>query len=179
MMRGLSLPRRWRRLAADERGTSVIELAIVAPVLSLITVGIIDISNGYSRRMELVQAVSRTAELVAVNNFKIPKKADGSPDFSAFKADAAAAAGVEVDQVEVIRWLECNGVEQDDYDGVCEPEDPAACDGDDPPADCNPVIARYVQIRIDDSFRPMFGAYFARNADGTFPLWAEAAVRVQ
>lgn len=180
MMRALlRLRPRLARIAADESGTSVIELAMVAPVLSLLTMGIVDISNGYGRRLELVQAVNRTAELVAAGEFKIPENADGTPDYTALKADAAAAAGVETSQVEVIRWLECDGVEQTEYESLCEPEDPAACDTETPPDDCDPIIARYVQIRIDDSFRPMFGTIFSRRADGSFPLWAEAAVRVQ
>lgn len=187
MMRAL-LPRAARRasLGADERGTSVIEFAFVAPILSLLTMGIIDISTGYSRRMELTQAASRTLERIAVDGFQVPGES-GNPDIEAFKASvkatAAEAAGVTVDKVTPTLWLECDGVEQVPYDerfnGTCEPADAAACETATPPDDCSPVMARYVQVRIEDSFRPMFGAIYAPEADGTYPLWVEAAVRLQ
>ena len=178
MMRAL-LP--FRRLAADQRGTSVIELAIVAPVLSLLTMGIVDISNGYARRLELTQAASRSLEQLAADDFSIRENDSGVPDFTGIKADAAAAAGVDAAKVTVTRWLECDGVEQpaDKFDDGCPVEDRPECEVSDPPDDCHQVTARYVQVRIDDSFRPMFGTIFSRNADGTFPLWAEAAMRIQ
>lgn len=187
MMRRL-LPRaaRGATLAADQRGTSVIEFAFIAPILSLLTMGIIDISTGYGRRMELTQAASRTLERLAVDGFQVPGE-DGNPDLETFKASvkatAAEAAGVAASQVTATLWLECDGVEQQPYDekfnGTCEPADPAACDTATPPDDCSQVIARYVQVRIDDSFEPMFGAIYAPRADGTYPLWVEAAVRLQ
>lgn len=183
MMRRL-LPRaaRLAPLAGDERGTSVIEFAFVAPILSLLTMGIIDISSGYSRRLELTQAASRTLERLATNNFEIPEDAEGNPDFTALRAEAALAAGVPVDQIEAIRWLECDGVEQpaENFAAGCPPNtSETGCDVSDPPGHCYPVTARYVQVRIDDSFAPMFGTIFSAEADGTYPLWAEAAVRVQ
>lgn len=178
MMRAL-LP--FRRLAGDERGTSVIELAIVAPVLSLLTMGIVDISNGYARRLELTQAASRALERLAADDFRIPENDAGVPNYTAIKADAAAAAGVNASQVTVVRWLECNGVEQPaaNFKNGCPVEDRPECEVSDPPDDCHQVTARYVEIQIDDKFWPMFGTIFSREPDGSFPLWAEAAMRIQ
>lgn len=168
------------RLARDARGTSVIELAVIAPLMTLVTMGIVDLSNGYLRRLELTQAVDRTIAKIAARNFEIPKDAAG-PDFSAYKADAAAAAGVEQAAVTVVAWLECDGVEQDDFEGTCPKKDSAGCEAESPPpeADCWPILARYIQVRIDAPFKPMFGAVISPRADGTVPLYAEAAVRIQ
>lgn len=168
-------------LGRDEKGTSVIELAIIAPILSLLTMGIIDLSTGYSRRLELTEAVSRTIEKVAAQDFDIPEGATG-PDFSKLKADAAAGAGVSEDEVTVTRWLECNGVEQDDFEGTCaKDETTPGCEVVDPDPDlgCTPVMARYVEVRIDTTFDPAFGSVVVPGTDGTVPLFAQAAVRIQ
>lgn len=166
-------------LKADERGTSIVELAMVAPILSLVTMGIIDLSTGYSRRLELTEAASRTIEKVAANNFEIPAGTDGGPDYTAIRADAAEGAGVPVGQVTVTRWLECDGVQQASFEGTCPPDTRPECDVEVIPADCLPVIARYIEVRIDDSFRPQFATIVAPGPNGTYPLFAEAAVRIQ
>jgi hypothetical protein len=173
-------------LARDERGTSVIELAIIAPLLSLLTMGIVDLSTGFARRLELTEAVDSTMTQVSSGDFKLKTKTDGSFDFSEFRATAAAAAKVDVSAVTAEAWLECDGVPQASFEGSCgaggrrvkpgcEPEIPS------PPAEakCFPVEARYLRVRINSSFRPMFASVVAPRADGTYPLVAEAAVRIR
>jgi hypothetical protein len=168
------------RLGRDARGTSVIELAVIAPFLALVTMGIMDLSNGYSRRLSLTQAVDRTIAKIAARDFEIPKNAAG-PDFSAYAAEAATAAGVDADAVTVVAWLECDGVEQSDFEGTCPKKTTTGCEAENPPpeADCWPILARYIQVRIDTTFKPMFGAVISPRSDGTVPLYAEAAVRIQ
>ena len=185
------LRRACNRLRRDQRGASVIELAVVAPVLSLLAMGIIDLSNGFTRRLELIEAVDRTLEKLAAQNFRIPTvvtaaatssaPAQTDPDFSALVADTAAAAGVPASAVTVVRWLECDGVEQGSFTADCPKRSTAGCEVASPPAslNCNAIIARYVQIRVDSSFRPMFGRIVAPRADGTYPLSVEAALRIQ
>ena len=170
---------RVRALAGDERGTSVIELAFVAPILSLLTMGIVDLSGAYARRMELTQAASRTLERLAADEFDVPQDANGEPVYTGLQQDAATAAGVPTSKVTVIGWLECDGVEQADGVESCPADTSAECSVPTPPADCEPVMARYVQVRIEDSFDPMFGSILSTRADGTYPLWVEAAMRVE
>ena len=185
------LRRACHRLLRDQRGTSVIELAIVAPVLSLLAMGIIDLSNGFARRLEMIEAVDRTLEKLAAQDFKIPTviispatasaPAQTGPSFSALIADAAAAARVPASAVTITRWLECDGVEAASFTADCPNRSTAGCNVADPPAslNCRPIIARYVQIRIDSAFRPMFGRIVAPRPDGTYPLSVEAALRIQ
>lgn len=179
-MIGMRKLKRLGTLATEERGTSIVELAIIAPFLSMLTMGIIDISNGYARRLELTEAVSRTIEKVAAKNFEIPSNAD-EPDFTYIKEDAAEAAGVSQADVTVTRWLECDGVEQPDFEGTCPADTRPECQvaSPDPALGCTPVMARYIQIRVDSSFRPEFSSILAPGPDGTYPLFAEAAVRIQ
>lgn len=181
---------RIKRLSAlhgDQRGTSVVELAIIAPFLSLLTMGIVDLSNGYSRRLQLTEAVSRTLEKLAAQDFEVPADADledEEDEFEYLREDAAEAAGggVTKEDVSVTKWLECDGVEQASFDSTCPPDaSRPECEAAnaDPALGCLPVMARYIQIRIDTSYRPTFSSVVSPQADGTFPLSAEAAVRIQ
>lgn len=157
------------RLGRDERGTSVVELAVILPVLALMTTGIVDLSNGISTRLGLHRAVHETLEMAAAHRVRLGTNATET-NYDFLKAAAAKAANVPEDNVIMSNWLECDGVEQPDFYGNCAPDQ---------------TIARYVQIHIDTKFKPTFdygplgrASGFA-DADGTIPLFAEAAVRIQ
>ena len=150
-----------RELGADTRGTSVMELALVAPVLCLMLAGIIDLSMGFSSRLTLEQAAYRALERVSVGGVQ--------DDYSFLRAEAATAANVAESQVTVSQWLECNQVRQPAFDGSCP---------------STQQTGRYVQITINSTYRPSFGwgplgTRFGQSADGTIPIQAIAAVRVR
>lgn len=169
-------------LGRDERGTGLVELALLAPMLALLTVGIVDLSQGIDRRMELHDAVHRTLEKAAARRFKF-EIVDDKVVTTDMKADAAEAADVPVSAVTVRAWLECDGVEQPTFTADCPAlasPDPACSDPAPPPsAKCVPILARYLEVRIDTTYSPTFGKVVAASADGTVPLFAEGAVRVQ
>ena len=148
-------------LATDERGNSLIEMAIVTPVIAALLVGMVDLSRAYSAKLQLEQAAQRTIELVQRTDYK-------TSDASTYEDDAEAAAGVG-STATLSSWLECNNDgEHLDFDtGTCG----AATD----------PYARYVQITVEKSFTPLFGSrYFpGANADGTVTLRAIAGVRAQ
>src|SRR3954468_18485844 len=52
------------RLLANDRGAAVIEMALVAPVLALGVIGIVDVSNAYSRKLGLEQGAQRAIEKI-------------------------------------------------------------------------------------------------------------------
>src|SRR3982750_3480101 len=52
------------RLFANNRGAAVIEMALVAPVLALGVIGIVDVSNAYSRKLALEQGAQRAVEKI-------------------------------------------------------------------------------------------------------------------
>ena len=52
------------RLFSSERGAAVIEMALVAPVLALGVIGIVDVSNAYSRKLALEQGAQRAVEKI-------------------------------------------------------------------------------------------------------------------
>lgn len=156
-----------RRIARDDRGVSLVELGLVAPFLSVLLMGCIDLGMGLSRRYELQQAAHRTIERANVRALTADKDASDI-DFSFIKAEAAAAAKVDEDQVVLTRWLECNGV-------VMEPEIKVCPDPDD-------TIARYIQLEIREDYEPAFELakiYPITNQDGTVKMTVEAAIRIQ
>lgn len=154
------------QLARDERGTSIIELALILPLLATLVVGMVDISNGYSAKLQLEQAAQRSIEK-AVNGEK------ETAFFQTLRSEAMAAAGVNLDAVTVQYWLECNGVSQNTSPGTMDADYGKKC------AD-NVPYSRYVNVRIQKNYAPMFKAMMlGSNADGTFTLVGEAGVRVQ
>jgi Flp pilus assembly protein TadG len=163
------MTRMWNKIARDERGASVIELALVAPFLATLTIGMVDISRAYSDKLFLEQAAQRSVERAMQG-----MQGDNSTDiFEGLQAEAAATAGVPEDDVTVRYWLECNGVDQntspatmaDDYEKVC---------GN------NQYYSRHMSVSIEKPYTPMFATkWLGANADGTFTLVGEAGLRVQ
>lgn len=161
--------RRFLGLARDERGASIIEMALTAPFLAAMVIGMIDISRGYHAKLQLEQVAQRAVEKAMQG-----MQGDESTDiFQGLQAEAAAAAGVATNKVTVRYWLECNGVSQNssaatmaaDYEKVCP-------DGE--------VYSRHLNVRIEKNYAPMFQTKFlGSKADGTFDLIGEAGLRVQ
>lgn len=160
------MTRRLAALARDDRGASIIEMAMVLPVFATIVIGMTDISRAYSTKVQMTQAAQRAIE----------KAMQGKKELSVYdtlQAEAAAAAGVATSAVAVRYWLECNGVSQmqsvatmaADYNHVCPN---------------GQTFARYVNVDITKTFTPMFSTRFAgANADGTYTLHGKATIRVQ
>ncbi|HWT12408.1 MAG TPA: TadE/TadG family type IV pilus assembly protein [Allosphingosinicella sp.] len=147
---------RLRTLGGEERGVSTIELGLIAPVLALFVAGIVDLSQGLAQRFTMQQAVNRSLELLVVR----PPEGGADDDdvnYDYLKTEAAAAAGVPVEQVSVERWLQCNEERMDDYNDSCDT-------GED--------SARYLELRIQKAFR---GSFFV----GQITITAEGAMRIQ
>jgi Flp pilus assembly protein TadG len=151
-------------LRRDERGTSIIEFAFVAPILALFVMGLVDLSRGVAARASLDQAAYRTLERVTIGG----SAAAAQTDYSYLATEAATAAGVPVTNVTVDNWLECNGTRQTDYDSTCP---------------TGQMSSRYVQITIRSSFTPTFsygplGRSFYQNVNGSVAITAVHAVRI-
>ena len=154
-----------RNLAADDRGTSLIELALATPLLAAVLMGMVDLSRAYSERLQLEQATQRAIEKVFNNQTQ-------STSYNTLKAEAVSAAqdagytSVTAADVTIDYWLECNSVRQGSYDDVCPN---------------GQLIARYLNVAIQKKFVPHFGTqYFpGANSDGTFTLRSDAGIRTQ
>jgi len=93
--------KRLSSMLRDSAGAVTIELAMVAPILAAMLIGLIDISHAYSSKLRLEQVAQRTIERVMQNSFKVA-------DAATLKTEAEAAAGTGA-VATVTYWLECNG----------------------------------------------------------------------
>lgn len=145
-------------LRRDERGNSVIELALVLPILSSMLVGMVDLSRGFAMKLATQQAAQRSIE-------KVMQTTASTTVIDSLKAEAAGAASVATSAVAVDFWLECNGVRQMSYDSTCP---------------SGQTYARYLSVDVTKIYTPMFAFKFAgASSDGTYTLHGIAGVRTQ
>ncbi|MFL6856399.1 MAG: TadE/TadG family type IV pilus assembly protein [Allosphingosinicella sp.] len=151
----MTMARILSRLRRDEKGASLIEFGLLAPVLALMVGGVVDLSEGLSERFQIQQAVNRSLEQLQ----SLPPEADANKkdvDYAFLTTEAKTAAGPTA-TVTLTKWLECDGAKKTSWDDAC-----AA--GED--------TARYVHLRIDKTFN---GVFFMKSRQMT----ATGAVRVQ
>lgn len=147
----------FRRLASDNRGAAVVELALAAPVLAMMVIGIVDISNAYSRKMALEQGAQRAIE-------KIMQTTEITTPDSTIQQEAADQADVETSQVTVGYQKFCDG-EPEEYNTDC---------------DEGQKKANYISVTVVDTYEPMFPVHLAGiDEDGTYHLKAVAGMRTQ
>ena len=148
-----------RSILSCERGNSIVELAFVAPILTTLIIGTIDLSTAYSAELALEQVAQRTIERVQSDSYQTSHN-------TTLETEAEAAAGTGSNAT-VTSWLECSG------DGVKLNFNTGTCGAGVP-------YARHVEIEVTKPFDPMFGAYFpGASAGGTVTLDATAGIRVQ
>ena len=150
---------RFTRLARDERGASIIELALVAPILASLLIGMVDLSRAYSYKLKLEQAAQRAIE-------KVQAYQTSTSTYGTLQAEAAAAAGVPTSNVTIDYWLECDGTRATSYDSTCSGTQ---------------TYGRWVSVTVQGTFTPMFRSkYYPRaNANGTFTIQGKAGMRTQ
>ena len=173
--------RRLIKLAREDRGAAVIELALIAPILAILIMGVTDVSIAYGRRLELEQAVQRSIEKVMQTTGDttvagtIQKEA--VCQINGTNADGTCASGrLTTGEVTVNYRLECTttaGVltfqetaDADTFDGYSCPN-------------ATDTEARYIMATAVDTYTPMFKVHFGTGPDGVYDLSATAGVRVQ
>src|SRR5829696_3167041 len=157
---------RLANLRRDERGASIIEMALVAPFLASLLVGMVDISRGYSAKLQLEQSAQRAIE------HAMQGKKEASL-YNTLQSEAASAAGVATSAVTVKYWLECNGVSQYQSQATMQADFEKVCPN-------GQVYARYIEVTITKNYAPMFSTKFlGSKSDGTFDLVGKAGMRVQ
>ena len=155
------MSRRLSSLRRDERGAAIIELAIVAPVLALMTIGVVDMANGFATKLKLEQAAQRAIE-------KVMQTTGNGTSEDTIKAEAASQAEVAVDNVTVNFRLECDGTLQADPNGECLDTQ---------------KTSKWVTVTVNDKYKPLFALkkfkFSGLESDGTYHISAKAGMRTQ
>ena len=149
-----------KRFLENIKGTSTLELALVLPAGMLLVLGAIDSSLGFAEKLRAEAAAARAIEqITAYSRVKT--------DYTASVDEAASAARVDVANVKVTHWLECNNVLQTSFTGTC----PSSSD----------QIARFVKVVIQGKFKPVlnFARFLSVDNDGFVRVEGDASVRVQ
>jgi len=148
------------RLLRDTRGTSLIEMSFIIPVLVMLGVGASDLAMCYARQLALQQAAARTMEYAIAAGF-------GNVTSSQITTEGTTAAG-SGNNVAVASslWLEC--------DGVVQPTGTANCTGSTSPA-------RFASVTITDTYNWMFEQLVPtwNRQPYSVPLRGYAEVRIQ
>lgn len=159
--------RTFSQLRADQRGASVIELALVAPIFGALLVGMVDISRAYDMKLRLEHAAQRAMEKVQQT-----QSANNYTSVSAEATAAATAAGYTGSTVDVSYKLECNGTASS-----------SNTTGNAINATCSTgqTYSRYVAVTITNTYMPMFTLRFfpTSNSDGSVSVSGYAGLRVQ
>lgn len=177
------IKRLFRRLAANERGAAIIELALIAPIMGLAVVGIVDLSNAYSRKLALEQGAQRAIEKILQttedNTVEGTLKTEAVCQVNGMtSAGVCNAAPITTNDVTVTWRLECSDSAnaivgtQTSTDGTAF--DALKC------ASSTQRESRYIEIVVVDKYTPMFPIHFAAlDADGTYHISATAGMRTQ
>ncbi len=148
------------RLFRSQKGAAAVEFGLVVPVLAMLILGATDLALAVSAKLRLQQAAARSIEMINVAGLN-------STALDALPSEAASAAGVDVANVGLEKWLECNAVRQSDFDGTC-------ANGE--------QTARYVALTINGTYAPLFSIGFKAlglATNGTVPITGKASVRLQ
>lgn len=152
------LSRLLSNLRRDARGVATIELAIFAPILATLVIGVVDMSMAVARKLSIEQAAQRSIEKV------MQTTGTATPDETII-AEAADQANVPAENITVTYRLECDDIHVPDYSQKCD-------EGE--------IEARYLEVQVVDAYDPMFSVHFGGiGADGKYHMSATAGMRIQ
>ena len=148
--------KRFFQLARDRRGAAIVEMAMVAPLLATMIVGVVDLSNAFGRKLKLEQAAQRAIE-------KIMNTSANATVEATLQNEAASQAGVPASNVIVSYRLECNG----------SVTSATSC-----PA--GQTSSQWISVEVSDKYKPLFPLHLKGiNADGTYHIKSTAGMRIQ
>ncbi|MEO8547589.1 MAG: TadE/TadG family type IV pilus assembly protein [Sphingomicrobium sp.] len=177
------MSRRFLTLVADARGAAVVELALVAPVLATMMVGVVDMSNAFSRKLALEQGAQRaiekimqtTADTTVENTLtnEVICQVNGTNTNGTCKTSPLASSNVTVSF-----RLECKAsggaiTTQTNTDATAF--NALVCGSG------TVSEARYISVAVTDKYRPLFPIHFGgfNTSDGTYHLSAAAGMRTK
>ena len=159
---------RWYGLMRDHSGAAMIELAFVAPVIALMTVGVVDLSNGFGTKLRVEQAAQRSIEKVmqttGVLTVEDTIAAEAVCQYNGTNPNGSCkTAPLTTADVAVTHRLECDNII------TVAP-------------DCLPTQreSRWIQVTVSTTYTPMFPLHFSGiDANGKYNIQSIAGMRTQ
>ncbi len=137
-------PLRWlAALAVDQRGTTVIETALVAPVLVLMALGSYDISHMVARQHELQSGASDVEGIV------LAVASGTSTNVQTIKSVLTSSLGLTDEQVTVVKVYRCGVTTTLVTVG-------SACE-------VGSVVSTYVRVTLTDTYSPTWREFGVGN----------------
>lgn len=177
------MSRRFLKLASDKRGAAVVELALIAPVLSVLMIGVIDMSNAFSHKLAIEQGAQRAIEKILQTTDDTTVEATLSNEVicqvnGMTTGGACNTTPIAASNVVVTYRLECKnagGTIASQTSTVSTTFDAFVCGSGTVSA------ARYISVAVTDKYRPLFPIHFGsfNTSDGTYHLSATAGMRMQ
>ena len=170
-----------RRVLLNQSGSIIIELAIVAPIIALLAIGAVDLSNAYSRKLALEQGAQRAIEKIMqttdVDTVEGTLKSEAICQVNGMNADGTCKSSpITASNVVISYRLECTTAA-----GTVTTQtsiDATAFDAFTCPAGIA-KHARYIQIALTDSYSAIFPVLFSGAVAGSYPLTATAGMRTE
>ena len=168
------------KLLADEAGAAIIELALIAPVFALMAIGIVDISNAYSRKLQAEQGAQRAIEKIMQTTETSTVQGTLTTEVlcqgNGVDADGACKTSpLQESDITVSFRIECT------KNGTMTPQTTTDADTfDDYECDTGETEARYISVSAMQRYTPMFPTHFMGiDADGTYHVHATAGMRTK
>lgn len=161
---------RFLKLWREDRGAAIIELAIVAPVIALMTVGVVDLSNGFGTKLKVEQSAQRAIEKVmqttGVNNVETTIANEALCQFNGTLDNGnCKTAPLTADNVTVTHSLYCN-------DGA-EPVTTEDCPE-------GQTESKWIKVTVWTEYKPLFPLHFTGiDAGGKYKIQASAGMRTE
>ncbi len=162
---------RLAKLWREDRGAAIIELAIVAPVIALMTVGVVDLSNGFGTKLRVEQAAQRSVEKVmqttGITNVETTITNEAICQFNGTMPDGVTCktAPLTVANVKVTHSLYCNNGATPTADVDC----PAG-----------QTESKWIKVTVQTEYKPLFPLHFTGiDANGKYNIQASAGMRTE
>ena len=171
---------RLSKMRADERGSIIVELALVAPVLAMMIVGVVDMSNAYSRKLGLEQGAQRALEKIMQttddDTVETTLKTEAVCQVNGMKSDGTCNT-TPITAADVTVTYRAEFTATGGAVTSCSNVDPLIVDACTRPGSLASE-AHFILITINDKYTPMFPLHFSSiNSDGTYHMSATAGMR--
>ena len=159
------------KLWREDRGAAIIELAIVAPVIALMTVGVVDLSNGFNDKLKIEQAAQRSIEKVmqttGITDVETTIATEAICQFNGTMPDGVTckSAPLTAANVTVTHSLYCNNGATPETDVDCP---------------TGQTESKWIKVTVWTEYTPLFPLHFTGiDANGKYRIEASAGMRTE